>query len=729
MTRRNAWDRLHPGLRAWAQRQGWTGLRRLQEDAFERLGAESEEHVLIVAGTASGKTEAAFLPVLTRLLAQDTGTVLCVCPLRALIDDQVRRMQEMVAFSDIKVVAWHGTGDSESVRKAAHAAPRKVLFITPESLEIQVRKMEQGEEGPFGDLRWLIFDEFHTMLESPRGQQLRGLMARLDVLYPFSSFQHVGLSATLSDPADAGRQLAFGTGRPTRLVQGSTSVKPRVHLLVDDSEPSEEDADRDLSEEEQETPPPAFSQLFALIGQSRSLVFPNSKRAVEEFAESFARYVRRERLPLKVLTHHADLAAQEQTATIDALQEPTQPIAVLCTSTLEMGVDLPSVPFVVQVGPAPSVASLRQRLGRSGRADANPQLIQVLGVSRPREPLLGHQLIPYYALVALVQAHLAQLGDTEPTSNVTLPSLVAHQMGSHLCAAGGAAPEALEHLFVDRARYPGFGRDELRRVLEYWHQQGWLYEASGARTVHPKGRLGIALSQPSSCASFLVSPACRVYCAGRFLGQVATQVPWKPGMQFSLAGRGWEVEEYSAQKNRLDVRPVANPGKALFEPSGFDTRDSAKVQRLCLNALEGRLQWAFDLPEAVHDVLALARAHRAELSQAHRRTPRGHEFLLWMGRSTHLAVADALRSQGLDAQPTVLGVHVSALPDATRTRGALRWLESGSRVSADLDEDDAEAKTRWSWLLPPTMRQLEVLSSSRDYSAAHEALKRLVLKR
>lgn len=213
-----AFARLHPGIQRWIWQQNWGGLRTIQVEAIDAI-LRRDSDVVISAPTASGKTEAAFLPILSDLAQFDGPGLRClsVAPLRALINDQTRRLEPICEATNLAFQPWHG--DVSAGRATFWKRPANVLMTTPESLEALL--MNRG--GQFGalcrDLRFIVVDELHAFFGSERGAQLQSLLQRVQAYAP-APIPRVALSATLADTSFAGRFLRPDATLPTKVLTG-----------------------------------------------------------------------------------------------------------------------------------------------------------------------------------------------------------------------------------------------------------------------------------------------------------------------------------------------------------------------------------------------------------------------------------------------------------------------------------------------------------------------------
>src|SRR5271157_507884 len=226
MSSPNAFQRLAPFVQEFVYKQSWKELHPLQVQAIEAI-FDSEDDILITTGTASGKTEAAFLPILSSIANEATGSVraLYIGPLKALINDQFRRLELLCQDGDIPIHRWHGdVGSSQKSDLIEH--PGGVLQITPESIESLFINKTNHLRGLFGGLRYIVVDEVHSFLESDRGVQLRSQLQRIEEYAQTSRPRRVGLSATVGDPEVAKRWLNPRNPGKVRIIDPEIEVAP-----------------------------------------------------------------------------------------------------------------------------------------------------------------------------------------------------------------------------------------------------------------------------------------------------------------------------------------------------------------------------------------------------------------------------------------------------------------------------------------------------------------------
>jgi ATP-dependent Lhr-like helicase len=346
----DTFSRLHEGLRqVLAHRIGWSELRAVQEKAYEAVSGGND--VLVIAPTAGGKTEAALIPVVDGILKGGFSGVaaLYLAPLKALINDQEDRFSSFCLPTGLEVLKWHGDvpkGD----RAWKDNEPPHILMITPESLEVLL--MERELSLGLAHLRYLIIDELHAFVESERGVQMRVLIDRLDRISG-RKIQRIGLSATVGNPEEILSWLS-GSRHGEVLVRIPAPPQPkRFTFVVEEKESAR------------------ASALARIVRAKKALVFVNSRSDAEAVNTALAGRVD------QLLVHHSSLSPEMRRETERAFSE-SESSCIICTSTLELGIDIGNLDVVVCIGPPPSVSSFLQRMGRSGRRGKPPYVACIL---------------------------------------------------------------------------------------------------------------------------------------------------------------------------------------------------------------------------------------------------------------------------------------------------------------------------------------------------------------
>ncbi len=578
----------------------WDSLRAVQVAAARTLFL-SDHHLLLTSSTASGKTEAAFFPILSELYEKPPESVgaLYIAPLKSLINDQFFRMDELLDLTGIPVTRWHGDV-AQSHKKKLLDKPRGILQITPESLEAMLINRSNDILRLFGDLRYIVIDEIHTLTGSDRGNQIICQLARLGHLIGRHP-RRVGLSATIGDPNLAAAWLAAGTDTPTDVpLFDEGKIRWRLgleHFYIqntkDDQSTLPGDAESPNGEAaENDTPaaamPADFSEAFALdhaaavaaamaeasaphmnnnlldagyeymydcVKEKKSLVFSNSREETEYLCATLRQIARHRGEPDVFLIHHGNLSASIREEA-EAKMKDEETFAVTCaTVTMELGIDIGRLERVLQSQAPNSVTSFLQRLGRSGRRGEPPEMMMVFREEDPLPNTPLPQLIPWELLrgIAIIQLYIEDRF-IEPPFTKKLPlSLLFHQTLSVLAASGELTPKRLAARVLSLPPFADVEKEDYRTLmlsmlehdfLEMTEEKGLIVGLAGEKL----------LKSFKFYAVFKDSEDFTVREGSDEIGTITTPPP--VGDRFALAGRVWEVEELDIARHLIYVRQV-----------------------------------------------------------------------------------------------------------------------------------------------------------------------------
>jgi ATP-dependent Lhr-like helicase len=330
---------LHESLQqVLAQRLDWTELREVQERTYPAVASGSD--VLVIAPTAGGKSEAALIPVMDDILKNGRMGVSClyISPLKALINDQEDRFRAFCIPTSLSVMKWHGDV-AKGDRSWKDGEPPHFLMITPESLEVLLQ--EKTLSSDLQRVRTIIVDELHVFVESERGVHLKVLLDRMDRITK-RSVQRIGLSATAGNPKEVLEWLSEGRHKAEIVAVPSPPKEKQFVFIV---EPEETDR---------------INALVRIVDGKKALVFVNSRSVAEKLMKASAGRIR------NLHIHHSSLSSATRKTSEEAFSSQDG-ACIICTSTLELGIDIGDLDVVVQVGAPNSVSSFLQRMGRSGR--------------------------------------------------------------------------------------------------------------------------------------------------------------------------------------------------------------------------------------------------------------------------------------------------------------------------------------------------------------------------
>ena len=578
----SAFDKLARPVQKWIRQQGWRELRDIQTRSIRAI-CNSEADLIVAASTAGGKTEAAFLPLISQVLdAPEEGggfDLLYIGPLKALITDQAERLEDICQEVELPVFPWHGDV-SQSIKTRALKAPKGVLLITPESLEALF--IRRGLEIPrlLGATRAVVIDELHTVLDSERGVQLRSLLTRLELAIK-RPIRRVGLSATLGDMDLARSYLRPDNAEDVNLIEaegGEAELQLQLRGYIsgaeDENTPSATDA--------------IAAHLFQHLRGSDNLAFAGARQWVEIYADRLRELCERKHLPQEFYPHHASLSREHRDFVERRLKDNGKPTTAVCTSTLELGIDIGDVTCVAQIGAPFSVAALRQRLGRSGRREGQPAILRQYAVETrlaSDSSYVDRLRLGLIRSIAMIELLLEGWCEPPKPQALHLSTLV-HQILSVIAQRGGASASNLYNVLCRegpfrRVTTPIF-TDVLRALGN--PETGLIEQTeSGLLLLGPKGER--LVEHYSFYAVFQTPEEFRLVADGRDLGTLPIDNILSPGMMLIFSGRRWLVREIHDREKVIIVKPAKAGVPPVFGGDPGDIHD--KVIERMFEVLEG----------------------------------------------------------------------------------------------------------------------------------------------
>ncbi|MFP3088836.1 DEAD/DEAH box helicase [Treponema sp. TIM-1] len=568
-----AYSRLAPFVREYIYEKRWNTLKGIQEAAIAAI-LHGEDQVLIASGTASGKTEAAFFPILS-LLAQNPSVsvgVLYIGPLKALINDQFARLGSLFSKGGIPVLPWHGDIPG-GYKKKFLDNPAGILQITPESLEALLMK-HPGKIAPlFKDLRFVIIDEVHAFMGSDRGAQILchlGRIGRAAGVRP----RRIGLSATLGDYGEALRWLALGTGGKAVLVYGE-EPKRQVRLRLDY-----------FNRENPGAGDRYYRELYGQCRGKRCIIFTNSRLEAEETIARLRDLAGQYHEDTVFHVHHGSISAALREEAERELREKEGPVVIAATATLELGIDIGSLDRVIQIGPPAGVSNLVQRLGRSGRRTGKAEIY----FTCPEDTEKGQAddtRIPWALLktIAVIELYLKEKWiEAAPVKPFPF-SLLCHQTLSFLSSHGESAPQDLARQILSLPPFAQIPGEDYRELLRRLLALDYLEKTEKGSLI-----IGLAgeklVNHYSFYSVFPDEEIYRVTQEGQELGEIHFIPP--EGTNLVLGGRYWQVQGWDLRRREIMVIPGEEGGERVWRGSRGETH-SRIVERMRSILAEGEL--------------------------------------------------------------------------------------------------------------------------------------------
>ncbi len=523
-----AFERLHGALQYHiVNSMGWSGLRSTQADAVAPI--LQGQHCLILAPTAGGKTEAAIIPVLSRMATGEWPgpSVLYVCPIKALLNNIESRLSRYAGFVGRTVQVWHGDVGQGAKARAKRSAP-DILLTTPESLEGMLISTKGDRASWFGSIRVVIVDELHAFAGDDRGWHLRAVIKRIEA-YARQPIQRIGLSATVGNPNEL---LDWFAGAGERQVVGSSSVSTDADVTIDHVGSMAN----------------AATVISRLHRGSKRLVFCDSRSKVEELGVALRS------LNTRTFVSHSSLSASERKLAETAFAEERDCV-IVATSTLELGIDVGDLDYVIQIDSPSSVSSFLQRMGRSGRRAGS------------RRNCLFLTTTDEAFLLACAITTLWREKYVEPIKPPPLPwHMVAQQMMALVLEYPGLP--AHEVIDVARTQFPDLDPETVAAVFDFMEAKAILFVSSGLASLGPEGEklFGRAhfLELLSAFASPMVLAARHGATELGYVDPMAVQQQKDGPTVLLLGGRSWKVISVEWSKRTVWLEPTDEKGKSRW---------------------------------------------------------------------------------------------------------------------------------------------------------------------
>ena len=596
-------------IKEYIYSHGWSELREIQLAAADVI-FNTENNLLLSSSTASGKTEAAFFPIISDIVEnppeKKSVSVLYIAPLKSLINDQFYRLDDLLESTGIPLTHWHGdVGASHKSRLLKN--PEGILQITPESLESMIINRSNDIPRLFGGLKYIVIDEIHALIGQDRGNQVLCLLTRLSRLISYNP-RRVGLSATLGDLTLAAEWLGAGSGRDTSApVPPKTPLKWRLgleHFYIQnpneaqstDTAPTEKGGKSGIDS--------GYEFLYDAVYGKKALVFSNSREETE-YVTATLRQIAKKRSDKDIfLIHHGNLSASlREDAELKMKEDTSDPVVTCATVTMELGIDIGKLERVCQVGSPTTVSGFLQRLGRSGRRGSPPEMIMVYReeMALPNAPL--PEIIPWELLrgIAIVDLYSSERFIEPPKIRKMPLSLAFHQTLSTILSSGELTAKALAERVLSLPPLEKLSKEDFRELLvsminsdylELTESKGLIVGLAGERIVNSF----------KFDAVFKDSEDYTVRCDSEEIGTITNPVP--KGDRFALAGRVWEVLDVDMPRKLIFVKRV--DGKMEISWPGDSGEIHTKLLLAMREVLIGNKSYAY-LGENAKERLQTAR--------------------------------------------------------------------------------------------------------------------------
>lgn len=719
MSQSTGYQLLHKGVQRWIWEQNWSELRAIQEEAIAPILA-ADCDVIISAATAAGKTEAAFLPACSRIAAAPPAGIgiLYLSPLKALINDQFRRLESLCDRLALPLTPWHGDV-LRSVKSKQKKNPAGIILITPESLESLLLNQAGWCSRAFSTLNYIIIDEFHAFLGTERGCQLQSLLHRVEFIIK-RPIPRIALSATLGDIAQVAKYLRPASAEfpscviESNALQSDLKVQLRGYLeQINKDGKSTDTAFINIT-----------NDIYKILRGQSHLIFANSRQLCEKTAAALSDCCEKNGVPNEFFPHHGNLAKEIRESLEARFQETTLPTSAVCTMTLELGIDIGSVDTIAQITAPHSVASLRQRLGRSGRR-GNPAILRLFIPEKEitADSLLSVRLrLETVQCIAMINLLLRKWFEPPPDNQYHLSTLV-QQTLSVIGQYGGVRADQLWHLLCKTGAFSIVSQKLYARLLTALGEQNIITQMQDGQLV-----LGIGgerlVSRYDFYAAFQTPEEYRLEYQARVIGTIPVDSPLLTDQHIIFAGKRWIVLDINPEKKVIVLDKAPGGTAPVFAGEGQMVHDSVRQEMYSIYS-GGNIPGYLDKTARALLSAGIEYFHARQLGDVYAlQTGNAVHMLPWRGDSVVTTIAILLRRTGLS--PSCYGGVIN-IPNCTLSD----FYESVKKILSETPPASEELAScvpntiveKHDGLIPEKLRQVAYGKKFFDIDGAMEWLK------
>lgn len=562
-------------IRKYVRDKGWEQLRPIQTAAIAKI-LSSDDNYILASRTASGKTEAAFLPILSKVDFNEQGVqVLYISPLIALINDQFYRIEELCKNLDVTVTKWHGEAN-KTLKDKLVKEPNGIVLITPESLEAMFVNKPFNVKQLFSKLKYVVIDEIHSFIGTDRGIQLKSILSRLQTVNT-KSFSIVGLSATIGDYDEAKK---------------FTGDELNTKVLLDRTVKDINASFRYFKNKNEELPLDLLKDLYIETKDNKVLIFPNSRGRAEEVAVKLKKISNIVKGHSNYFSHHSsvDREAREYIEYF-AKNNKQQNFCISCTSTLELGIDIGTVDEVVQIDATHSIASLIQRVGRSGRREGKSSNLFLYSTNN------------WSLLQSIACWLLYKEGFIEPPQKSEKPyDILVHQALSITKGHSGIRLSELINQIKENAAFKMVDVFEIEQILNHLIEIDLLEKLQHEVIIGIEGEK--VVNSRDFYSVFKTEENFKVVNAGNTIGEV----PFSPQIiedeNILLSAKIWKIIFVDHKAKKIEVIPTKDGKKPTFFGGGAIIHQ--KIREKMFEVIYSKTEYGF-LDQASCDEIEILR--------------------------------------------------------------------------------------------------------------------------
>ena len=562
-------QRLAPFIKEHIYRSDWRELRAIQVASCDVI-FNTDDNLLLASGTASGKTEAAFFPSLTKLYEEPSKSVgiLYISPLKALINDQFERLQNgVLAKANIKLTKWHGDAN-RSKKQEVIKNPSGIIQITPESLESLIMSRDKDIKRLFSDLRFIIIDEVHYFMDNDRGIQLTSLIQRIEKSANITP-RRIGLSATVGDLSVAKAWINAGSDRECtcpNIKDNRRKVFIGYEYFDLGNEGKVGVEYKNKNEQREAFYKKYYNYLYKNTLGKKSIIFTNSRSAAEVTTNTLKRFASQYNTRDVYRVHHGSIANAYRESTEDEMKNSDLPIVTSATLTLELGIDIGQLDRIVQLQSPPTSASFVQRLGRCGRRGNPAQMLFVFFAEE-----LNQWDWDFLKSLAIVELYSKEKW-IEPNYIGKYPfGLLYHQTMSYIYSETGIKPNKLASYMLSLSPFESISMEDYKILLSSMIKSEHLHMMDDGQLII--GLKGEPIVNHFSFYSVFEAPReFDVKFKDRLIGTVDKF--YQSGERFVLAGHSWVTIDVNLKAGIIYVDKANTKGNVKYSNKVYSNTHS-----------------------------------------------------------------------------------------------------------------------------------------------------------
>ena len=540
-------------IRKYIREKRWESLRPIQAAAISRIMSTDYNYIL-ASRTASGKTEAAFLPILSKTDFNKVGVqVLYISPLIALINDQFFRIEELCKNLEVKVTKWHGEAN-KSLKNELIKNPNGIVLITPESLEAMFVNAPYNVKILFGNLSYIVIDEIHSFLGVDRGIQLMSILSRLKQVNK-NNIITIGLSATIGDANYIEAKRITGDIDNTKVLLDRTKKDTEAKFKYFKNSTNELSLD-------------LLKDLYLETNMNKVLIFPNSRGRTEEVAVKLRKISDRVNGHKNYYSHHSSVDKEiRENVEYFAKNNERFNFCIACTSTLELGIDIGTVDKIVQIDSTHSVASLVQRIGRSGRRDGEKSIVNIYATDK------------WSFLQSLACWQLYKSDFLEPIKTAEKPyDILLHQILSIVKQLSGCSLTSLIKRINANSAFASIVEKDIELIIQESIKLDYIEIIQNELIIGIEGEY--IVNSREFYSVFKTEPNFKVLHSGRKIGDIPYSPQITIGENILLAARIWKIKDVDLESSKIEVIPANDGKKPMFFGGGGNIHYKVREEML-----------------------------------------------------------------------------------------------------------------------------------------------------